>query len=45
LTTTLLWTLFYVLIALVAAAIVVRAIAGLRHRNAPRGPYGRQPRE
>jgi len=44
-TTNLLWTVFYVLIALVVVAVVVRAVSGLRHRNGPRGRYGRWPRE
>jgi hypothetical protein len=44
-TNTILWTAFYALLALGVVAIVVRWIAGVRHRNDPRGPYGRRPRK
>ena len=44
-TNTLLWTAFYVFIALVVLAVVVRVVHGLLHRKEPRGPYRRPPRE
>jgi hypothetical protein len=44
-TNTLLWTAFYVFIALVVLAVVVRLVKGLLHRDAPRGPFRRPPRE
>ena len=44
-TNTLLWTAFYVFIALVVLAVVVRAVKGMLHRKDPRGPYGRRPPE
>ena len=44
-TNTLLWTAFYVFIALVVLAAVVRLVKGLLHRKDLRGPHGRRPRE
>lgn len=44
-TNTLLWTAFYVFLALVVLAVVVRLVKGRLHRNEPRGPYGRRARE
>ena len=44
-TNTLLWTAFYVFIALMVVAVLVRVIKGLLHRKEPRGPYRRPPPE